>query len=92
MTDFDKGLARRKVNFAALTPLDFIARAAEVYGDKAAVVYGSVRRNWRQTDARARQLASALQALGIGNSFLGLGKSDASCQRELCHGGKHLAL
>ena len=38
MTDFDKGLARRKVNFAALTPLDFIARAAEVYGDIAAVV------------------------------------------------------
>ena len=68
MTDFDKGLARRKVNFAALTPLDFIARAAEVYGDKAAVVYGSVRRNWRQTDARARQLASALQALGIGRN------------------------
>lgn len=68
MTDFDKGLARRKVNFAALTPLDFIARAAEVYGDKAAVVYGSIRRNWRQTDTRARQLASALQTQGIGRN------------------------
>ena len=42
MTDFDKGLHRRDVNFVALTPLDFIARAAEVYGDRPAVVHGSV--------------------------------------------------
>ena len=42
MTDFDKGLHRRDVNYVPLTPLDFIARAAEVYGNRPAVVHGSV--------------------------------------------------
>jgi fatty-acyl-CoA synthase len=65
VTDFDKGLHRRDVNYVPLTPLDFIARAAEVYGDRPAVVHGSVRRNWRDTYARCRRLASALTARGI---------------------------
>lgn len=68
MTDFDKGLERRAVNFAALTPLDFIARAADVYGARTAVVYGSIRRSWRETEQRARRLASALQRQGIKRS------------------------
>ena len=68
MTDFDKGLERRDVNFAALTPLDFIGRTAQVYGDRPAVVYGNVRRNWRDTEERCRRLASALSRLGIGKN------------------------
>lgn len=68
MTDFDKGLERRDVNFAPLTPLDFIGRAAQVYGDRLAVVYGEVRRNWRETEQRCRRLASALSRLDIGKS------------------------
>ncbi len=68
MTDFTTGLERRPVNFAALTPLDFIARAASVYGDRLAVVHGAVRRNWRDTDARSRRLASALNRRGIGKN------------------------
>ncbi len=66
MTDFNTGLERRVVNHAPLTPLDFIARAADVYGDRLAVVHGNIRRDWRQTYARSRQLASALQRRGIG--------------------------
>ena len=65
MTDFNTGLERRTVNHAPLTPLDFIARAADVYGDRLAVVHGEIRRNWRETYARSRQLASALQRRGI---------------------------
>ncbi len=65
MTDFDKGLERRDVNFAPLTPLDFIERTAQVYGDRLAVVYGEIRRNWRETEQRCRRLASALSRLGI---------------------------
>jgi fatty-acyl-CoA synthase len=65
MTDFDKGLERRDVNFAPLTPLDFIERTAQVYGDRLAVVYGEIRRNWRETEQRCRRLASALARLGI---------------------------
>ena len=68
MTDFNKGLERRAVNFAALTPLDFIARAADVYGARTAVVYGSIRRSWRETEMRSRRLASALVAQGITRS------------------------
>lgn len=68
MTDFDKGLERRDVNFAPLTPLDFIGRAAQVYGDRLAVVYGEVRRSWRETEQRCRRLASALSRLDIGKS------------------------
>ena len=68
MTDFDKGLERRDVNFAPLTPLDFIGRTAQVYDDRLAVVYGEVRRNWRETEQRCRRLASALSRLGIGKN------------------------
>ena len=66
MTDFTTGLERRAVNHAPLTPLDFIARAADVYGDQLAVVHGDIRRNWRETYTRSRQLASVLQRRGIG--------------------------
>ena len=68
MTDFNQDLGRRNVNFVALTPLDFIARAAEVYGERPAVVYGAVRRSWAQTHARTVRLASALQTRGIGRN------------------------
>ncbi len=63
---YDAGLARCEANHVALTPIDFIARAAEVYGDRLAVVHGEIRRTWRQTYERARCLASALQRAGIG--------------------------
>ena len=66
MTDFNTGLERRVVNHAPLTPLDFIARTADVYGDRLAVVHGEIRRNWRETYVRSCQLASALQRRGIG--------------------------
>jgi len=66
VTDFNTGLERRVVNHAALTPLDFIVRAADVYGDRLAVVHGEIRRNWRETYVRSCQLASALQRHGIG--------------------------
>jgi fatty-acyl-CoA synthase len=66
VTDFNTGLERRVVNHAALTPLDFIARAADVYGDRLSVVHGEIRRNWRETYVRSCQLASALQRRGIG--------------------------
>ena len=37
---FDHGLARRDANYEPLTPVDFIARAAQVYGNRLAVVHG----------------------------------------------------
>ncbi|WP_116141959.1 AMP-binding protein [Trinickia diaoshuihuensis] len=65
MSDSHADLPRRDANFAALTPLDYIARAAQVHGDRLAIVHGPVRRNWRDTYARTRRLASALAQAGI---------------------------
>jgi len=63
---FDQDLARNAANHAALSPLSFIERAAEVYPARPAVVHGSLRRNWAELFSRCRQLASALQKHGIG--------------------------
>ena len=65
MTDFDKNLEPRSVNFVPLTPLDFIARSAQVYGAMPAIAYGKTRRTWAQTYERCRRLASSLAARGI---------------------------
>ncbi|WP_050464745.1 acyl-CoA synthetase [Herbaspirillum autotrophicum] len=64
--DFNTGLGKNSANFAALSPIDYIARSAAVYGNRLAIVHGSLRQNWRDTYARARRLASALQRLGVG--------------------------
>ncbi len=67
-TIFDTDLPRNEANFAPLTPLAFIQRAAEVYPDRLAVVHGPLRRTWGETYSRCRQLASALQQVGIGKN------------------------
>jgi fatty-acyl-CoA synthase len=62
---FDQDLPRSEANFAPLSPLSFVERAAEVYPDQPAVVHGGLRRTWGEVDARCRQLASALVKRGI---------------------------
>ena len=63
---YTQGLERNSANFAALTPIDFIARAAAVYPQRLAIVHGALRQDWATTYRRCRQLASALQAAGVG--------------------------
>src|SRR5690348_14824357 len=63
---YDENLARRAANYAPLTPLSFIARAAYTWPARPAVVHGTRRYSWRQTYERARRLASALAHRGIG--------------------------
>ncbi|WP_298431242.1 acyl-CoA synthetase [Ottowia sp.] len=65
---YDTDLPRNPANFAPLTPLAFIQRAADVYPEKLAVVHGELRQTWAQTYRRCRQLASALQEAGIGKN------------------------
>lgn len=60
-TDLDQGAA----NYAALTPISFLERSASIYPNKTATVNGSVRRTWGETLTRCRQLASALQRVGV---------------------------
>ena len=64
-TPYDHDLDRNAANFQPLTPLSFLARAAEVYPDVTAIVHGARSWSYRQFYARARQLASALVRHGI---------------------------
>ncbi len=68
MSIYDQDLPRNEANFAALTPLTFIERTAEVYPERLAVVHGDLRQTWAETYRRCRQLASALQRMGIGRN------------------------
>ncbi|KAF7050951.1 hypothetical protein CFC21_059244 [Triticum aestivum] len=61
--DMDAGTVRCAANYAPLTPLSFIERAAAVYGDRPAVVYGEARRRtWREVRERCVRVAAALAA------------------------------
>ncbi len=62
---YDIGLEKNAANFVALSPLSYIERAAHVYPDALAVIYGDRRQTWRETYSRSRRLASALAAHGV---------------------------
>ncbi len=59
-------LAKAAANYAPLTPLGFLTRAAQVFPDHTAIIQGNLRRSWAETHARCRRLASALGKHGIG--------------------------
>ena len=63
---YDQGLDKVAANFAALSPVSFVERSAEVFGDLPAVVHGARRYTWAQCRERSARLASGLQALGVG--------------------------
>jgi fatty-acyl-CoA synthase len=60
------GLDKNAANFVPLSPIGFLLRAAAVYPELPAVVYGGRRYDWRQQLERCRRLASALAAHGVG--------------------------
>jgi fatty-acyl-CoA synthase len=62
---FATGLGPGPANATALTPIAFLPRAAAVYPERTAVIHGDRRIGYRELDARARRLASALAARGI---------------------------
>ncbi len=58
-------LPRNRANFVPLTPVSFLERAALVYPGKVAVRHGRLAYTYREFEARARRLASALAQRGI---------------------------
>jgi fatty-acyl-CoA synthase len=64
MSIYDHGLEKNSANYVALSPLSFVERSGEVFGDLPAVVHGSRRYSWRETRERSARLAAALRALG----------------------------
>ena len=63
---FDQHLDKNPANYVALSPVSFVERSAEVFGDLPAVVHGARRYTWAQTRERSARLAAALRALGAG--------------------------
>ncbi len=63
---YNVGLDKNPANYVPLSPLSFLARSAEVYPDRIAVIYGDMRMKWSETYRRCRKLASALARRGIG--------------------------
>jgi fatty-acyl-CoA synthase len=63
---YEQDLYRNPANYAPLTPLSFIERAATVYPNRTSVIHGARRFTWKETYARCRRLASALTRRGIG--------------------------
>ena len=66
MSIYEQGLAPRAANHAPLSPVSFVERSGEVFGDATAVVHGARRYTWAQTRERSARLAAALRALGVG--------------------------
>jgi fatty-acyl-CoA synthase len=63
---FERDLDAGPANFIPLSPLSFLPRAAHIWPDKIAVIHGDARCSYRELYRRARRLAGALVARGIG--------------------------
>ena len=56
---------RNAANYAPMTPVSFLERAADTYPGKTAVIHGTLRYTYAQFLERVRRLASVLAARGI---------------------------
>ena len=65
MSIYDRDLNQNQANFASLSPISFLRRAAQVYPQKAAVVYGERRLNWLEVWQRSVCVARALRLRGV---------------------------
>lgn len=63
---YEAGLEKNAANYEALTPLDYLERAAAVMPDKIAIVHGDRHDSYGLFRSRCRRLASALMKHGIG--------------------------
>ncbi len=62
---YREGLDKRPANYQPLTPLSFLARAAAVFPERAAIIQGPHETSYVAFYARARQLGSAVRAAGV---------------------------
>ena len=62
---YETHLEQTPANYTPLSPLSFLARTADVYPHRTAVIHGDRRYNWAEVYERCRRLASALGARGI---------------------------
>jgi fatty-acyl-CoA synthase len=65
MNIYDQDLHKNAANYTALSPVSFVERSAEVFGDLPAVIHGQRRYSWAQLRDRSARLAAALCAHGV---------------------------
>ncbi len=65
-TIYDRDLDKNPANYVALSPISFVERSAEVFGDLPAVIHGARRYDWRTLRDRSARLAAALKSLAVG--------------------------
>ena len=63
---YEQHLDKNTANHVPLSPVSFVERSAEVFGDLPAVIHGQRRYTWAQVRERSARLAAALQSLGVG--------------------------
>ena len=56
---------KNPANFVPLTPISFLHRTADIYGDRTAVVYENMSYTWKETRERCVRIASSLGAHGV---------------------------
>ena len=61
-----KDIGYNKANYVPLTPISFLHRTADIYGEREAIIYGGKSYNWRQCRERCIRIASSLAKSGIG--------------------------
>ncbi|MFA8443576.1 AMP-binding protein [Yoonia sp.] len=61
----ETGLGKRAANYVPLTPLSHLQRAALIFADREAVVYGKTRLTYAKYYRRVSRLASALTKVGV---------------------------
>ena len=67
MNIYDKDLHKNAANFTALSPISMMRRAASIYPDRTAVVYGQRRVSWGDVYTRCASFTAALTNRGIGS-------------------------
>lgn len=80
-------LRRRPANYASLSPVSFLDRAAKTFGSKVAIVDGSVRRTWMETRNRCVQLCDVLTRAGLGRGDVVQVMLDNSAEMVEAHFG-----
>ncbi|XP_010940269.1 trans-cinnamate:CoA ligase, peroxisomal [Elaeis guineensis] len=58
-------LPKCQANYAPVTPITFLERAALVYSDRTSIVFERIRFTWKQTYDRCRRMASSLRSLNV---------------------------
>jgi len=62
----ETGLGKRAANYVPLTPLSHLQRAAKIFAERTALVYGEKRLTYAAYHQRVSRLASAMAKAGIG--------------------------